>query len=292
MPKEKLDLLNDVSNIFKFPQSTIDAYKVDEDEEETITHSVSLFLKKMRSHFSFKAIKRQIDDNFSNFDFVSISKYPLASSFNLTTKRIIVNMGVFGRKQIINIPPHDLYSVVLYSYVGAYHSIFPLNKSYSNIVADYLSGLYIRMFAKKYGLLGSYVDEIPKFRFLVSAYVFRSFFEMTQEEAFQKAERVAEIKMSLFDFDLEKYDFYNFRDFITVLSESGVLHGLSLYEFASIMIKSFGTLSLPMFEDGMRFLATISGSSIVSTTIFPTSLQKFHPSLYSKILDVIEKEIT
>jgi len=292
MPKDQLALLNNTDNIFSFPQATIDAYKLDASDTQQISDTVKLYLNKVKDHFAYKMMVRQQKTNFNHFDFVMMPKYPLPAAFNKTTKKIIINFGTFGRKQAVNIAPQDMYAVMVYGYVATYYTYKNLKPNMIDDISDYVAGLFIRMFAKKYGLLGSYAEEIPKLRFLVTAYVIRSYFDIPQNQAFTKASRLAQIKPTEFDIDLNDYDFYNVRDFIKVLSESGVLHGITLYEFASAMIRSFGSVSLPMFEDGMRFMATLAGGSVTTNSVFPIFLQKYHPTLYNKILASIQRSIS
>jgi hypothetical protein len=99
------------------------------------------------------------------------------------------------------------------------------------------------------------------------------FFGMNKKKAYVKASHVA--KTQLGSIDVDSYDLTNGKEFIKCLSESGILHGITTYEFASRMIRLFGSNSLPMFEDGMRFMATMAGSSVLGTSLFPISLQRY-----------------
>jgi hypothetical protein len=291
MPKEKLIFLDNTTNVFEFPQGTIDSHKIPEEDVKKIIQTLSLFSGKAKEHFANKTIQRQLDNGFKNYDFVNIPKYPLPAAFNKRTKKITINMAVWGRKDILNIPPQDLYAVIVYGFVTAYYTVKPIQEKDIATIADFMSSMFIRMFAKKYGLMGSYSGELPKLRFLISVYVMRSFMDMPVQRAYVKASHLAKTTKKAFDVNLDDYDFYNGKDFIRALSESGVLHGITTYEFASRMIRSFGPVSLPMFEDGMRFMATIAGSSILGTTMFPISLERYSPKLYDKCITIIRKAI-
>jgi hypothetical protein len=291
IPKDKLVFLNDTKNMFDFSQGTIDAYKLDDDDIDKIVQTLTLYSAKSKDHFANPAIQRQVANKFKNVDFVRIPKYPLPAVFNKRTKKIIINMNVWGRKDILNIPPQDLYAVLVYGYVCAYYTVKNIQEKDISIISDFMSSMFVRMFAKKYGLMGSYAGELPKLRFLVSTYVMVSFMGMSTQRAYVKSSHLAKTTKKAFDVDLNEYDFYSGKDFIRCLSDSGVLHGITTYEFASRMIRSFGAFSLPMFEDGMRFMATIAGSSILGTTMFPISLQRYSPKLYDKTITIISKAI-
>jgi hypothetical protein len=291
MPKEKLVFLDNATNIFDFPQGTVDAFALSDEEVQKIAATLKLFSGKAKDHFANKAILRQVENGFKNYDFAQIKKYPLPASFNTRTKKITVNMAVWGRKDILNIPPQDLYAVVVYGFVSAYYTVKPIQEKDIGLISDFMASIFIRMFAKKYGLVGSYSDEIPKLRFLISVYVMRSFMDMPISRAYVKASHLAKTTKSAFQINLDDYDFYDGRDFIKSLSDSGVLHGMTTYEFASRIIRAFGPSSLPMFEDGMRFMATIAGSSILGTTMFPISLQRYSPKLYDKTITILQKSI-
>lgn len=290
MIKDEISLLAGSSNVLNIPQSSIDAHKIDEEDKVQIIDTTKLFLRKVGSHWSKKIIKKQIDNEFKNYDFTSLSRYPLPGVFNKREKRIIVNTNVFGRRSILNVDPRDIYAIILYSYLSAYFTLKPVPTQLSDTIADYMSSVYIKMFAKRYGLIGSYVSEIPKLRFLVSLYVYVSFFGLRQRSAYLKAGAISKTKRTEFELDLDKYDFTDVRQFIKCLSESGVLHGISVHEFASSVIKFFnGPIALAMFEDVMRFMATIGASTISATTIFPQGMERYHPKLFKKIETVFER---
>lgn len=291
MAKDKLIFLDNTNNILDFPQGTIDAYKISDDDKSKIVQTLKLFSSKSKDHFANNTILRQIDNDFKHFDFIYLDKYPLPAAFNIKTKRIIINMKTWGNKDVLNIPPSDLYATILYGFVCAYYTVKNLDENDIEILSDFMSSIFIRMFAKKYGLMGSYAGEIPRLRFLVSTYVMVSFMNMPLNRAYIKASHLSKTTKDTFDVNLDDYDLRNGKEFIKCLSDSGVLHGLNTYEFASKIIRSFGPVSLPMFEDGMRFMATIAGSSVLGTSIYPISIERYSPKLYDKTITIISKAI-
>lgn len=291
MVKDELILLGNTKNIVSYPQSTVDSLLLGDEDLDKIKDTIKLFLNKTKSHFAHSIIDRQYNNEFNNYDFVSIPKYVLPAVYNKNSRRILLNMSIWGRKDILNIPPQDLYATLVYSYVVAYYSNFDLSNDYIDTICDFMASVYLRLFAKKYGLMGSFVEEIPKLRFLVNMFVLKSFFFYDDKKSYIKAAHLSKINKDKFDVNLDDYDFSNIKDFIKCLSESGVLHGITMYEFASRLIRMFGVASLPMFEDGMRFMATISASSVPGTGIFPITLQKYNNTLYQKILKFVERSV-
>ncbi len=56
MIKDKLTLLNGIPNIFDFPQSTIDSFKVDDSDREVFISTIKIFMTKSKNHFTSKFI--------------------------------------------------------------------------------------------------------------------------------------------------------------------------------------------------------------------------------------------
>lgn len=290
IPKLNLSILAGASNILDVPQGTVDGHKLPDDDVKQIMGSVALFVKKVGNHWSRKIVEKQLANSFQNIDVVSLKKYPLPSVFNRKTSRMLLNMNTFGRRSALNISSRDLYASVVYTYLVAYYTIKKINPGMHDTIADYMAAIFIRMFAKQYGLVGSFQEEIPRLRFLVSTYTYVSFFGTDQKTAYGKAGALAKTKKSDFPIDLDSYDLYDVRQFLKALSDSGVLHGISIHEFASKVIRIFnGPTALPLFEDGMRFMATMGASSISATSLFPQTLDKYQPSLYTKFLNAFER---
>jgi len=287
MPKPKLLLMADIDNVFDYPQATVDAHKLGDEDVQNIIDTIRLFLPKAKDHFSQNLISKQLSNDFKNFDFIRL-KYPLPAAFNLREKKILINVSVWQKKDILNVSPNDIYASLIYGYICAYYTIKPLPKEDSAIILDYMTNVWIKLFAKKYGLIGSYVSEIPKFRFLINLHTLVSYFDVPQKLAYKNASNLAKTSADSFDIDLDQYDFYNTKDLIRSLSDSGVLFGISLHEFASMIIKYLGAVSLPMFEDGMRFMATMGGASIASTTLFSPTIPRYNVNLYERIIKILE----
>lgn len=288
MPKDKLLLLANADNIFDFNQRTIDAQKLDPASVQNIINTMKLFVPKAKAHFAHNLITRQLDNGLHRFDFVPI-KHPLPSAFNIREKKIIINTSIWRKKDVLNVDPRDIYTSLVYGFVGAYYTVKSIDSKDTEVVMDYMANIWIKIFGKKYGLIGSYTKYIPMLRFLVNVHTLVSFFNIPQGIAYKTASNLAKFNMSELEINPDDYDFYNTKDFIRTLSDSGVLFGISLHEFAATIIKFLGTVTLPMFEDGMRFMATIAGSSVNSNTIFPPSIPKYNMQLFDRLINGMEK---
>jgi hypothetical protein len=287
IPKLKLNLLNNIPNVFTQSQSTIDAFKVDEYDHENIIRTIKLLLHRI-NHFSTSLMVRKIEDNFDDVDFVRLIKYPLPAAFNIKTKRVLINLQVLGKKEITNIDPRTLYSVIFYGYLCKLYTLKPLKINTQIEVSDYFTDLLMKLFGKKYGIMASYQEMIPKLRFICITYILTSFYGIPQKVSYKKAVR-SRVTQKDFNIDFDDYDLSNARDFIKILSESGVFPGIDLSFFIGYVLKNrnLGLSSIPMFEDEMRFMATLGASTLPSGGLFPPYLEAFNASLHRKIVMMI-----
>lgn len=289
IPKSNLEFLNQIPNYFDYSQPTIDAFKIDEYDRENVIRTMKLLLHRMK-HISVDLIARKVENNFDDIDFTNLLKYPLPAIYNIKTKRVIINLKFFGKKEVTGIDPRSLYSVIFYGYMLRLFYHKPLNVKYNIEICDYLLLMFINLFGKKYGIMSSYKDMIPKLHFLIISYVMTSFFGHTQKNTYTKSARSgASIKD--FRINLDEYDLYNSRNFIKALSDSGVFPGFDLSYFAGYIFKRFGLMTLPMFEDESRFIATMAAATLPSGGVFPRDLQKVSVKIFDKIVKIVEPYI-
>jgi len=286
IPKQKIEFLNSIDNYLDISQSTIDTFKIDEYDRENIYRVIKLVLHKT-NHVSTNLMGRKLEAEFDDIDFVSFIKYPLPAVYNSRTKRIIVNIKFLGKKEITNIDNHALYSVIFYGYMLRLFYHRPLSLKTNREVCEYLLELFLALFGRRYGIMSSYEDMIPKLHFIIISYVLTSFYGLEQNKTYTMASRSG-TSIKDFNIDFNKYDFYNSRDFIKVLSDSQVFPGFNLSTFAGYIFKRYNIIGIPMFEDSMRFMATISASSLSSGGIFPKDLQHFNNKKYLQIVKIIE----
>lgn len=292
MIKETLSLLNDKPNIFDFPQATINQFLIDEEDKEIFLSTVKIFTSKSKSHFSSKYVNFHVSNGFKYIDIVKISDYPLPVAYNKTTSRGIINLSAIGRKNVSNISMRDMYALVLASHVcSCLSGGAEISVENSEPFCEYLTQVFLKIFSRKYGLTGTYVNLIPQLRFLLSLYIYCSFFGVSQKDAMKKASHFSKLSEREIKIDFKKYNFGKIDDLLLALSDAQVTPGLTKYSFLDIMIRHFGTLNLPLFEDVMRFSSILMSSSINGNTIFPPMLQMYNQKLYLKVNSIIEGTI-
>jgi hypothetical protein len=152
--------------------------------------------------------------------------------------------------------------------------------------------LLLKAFAKAYGLTGGYVDMIPQFRFFTSLYIYISFFGFDKDASINKAMGFSRVDPKIFRNNISKYDFSKIDDYLLAMSENEITPGLNNYRFLDRMIRNFGVFNLPVFEDLMRFSATMVASSINGNTYFSPSFLMQAPKFYTKINEIVDSAIT
>lgn len=287
--KQKLQLLSNADNLLNLSQSTIDTFKLEDEMKQVAIASLDLFLKKNTNHFFYNKMINQIKNGFSNFDFVYIRKYPLPASFNIATKKGIINFAVFNRKNLLNVNPREIYTIILYCYTFSIFTFTKIHVDLQKIISEYLLSILMKVYAKKYGLVGTYENEIPKLKYLVSYYVNISFFDLPERTADVNASNFSSFKQSDFDIDFDDYDFKDIYNFIEILSDSNVFPGLNSYLFLTTMVNRLLVYNTCIFEDIVRFLSILSAASVNANTLCPVTFQFYNKSAYDTILGYIEK---
>lgn len=291
MLKQKLKLVSNAENIFNFSQSTIDSYLIKSEDREKLISMVKLYLPRMRNHYSGNIMTKLLKNDLQSFDIVVLSKYPLYAAYNTSTRKIVVNMSEWSRKDILNVASADLYALIFYGYVCAYYSVNKLDKNLISSISNFISSMFFQLFSKQYGLSGSYLDLLPKMRYLITIYIMVSFFDIKQKAAYKLATGMAKVNYESLKMDLNKYNFSDIGSFIKVLSDSDILPGFDLYVFTSKMVKRFGVRSICLFEDSMRFMATMAGGSVTGVSIFPPYFEIFNSSVYKDIINYMAKKL-
>jgi hypothetical protein len=252
---------------------------------------VKLHLPRMKNHYSGSIMSKLLKNNLESYDIVNLPKYPLYAAYNTSTRKIVVNMSEWSRKDVLNIPSVDLYALMFYGYICAFYSVNKIDKSLIPSISNFISSMFFKIFSKQYGLSGSYQDLLPKMRYLITIYTMVSFFDIKQKNTYKLATGIAKVNYDSLNLDLNKYDFFDIGDFIKVLSDADIMPGFDLYTFTSKMLKRFGIKSLPLFEDPMRFMATMAGGSIPAVSIFPPYFEMFNSSIYKDIVNHMAKKL-
>ena len=280
IPKKELSLLNNMDNVLNTSQSTINGFKIDEFDYENIIRTITLLLHRV-NHFSSSLMVRKTEEGFKDIDFVRFIKYSLPATYNIKTGRVIINIQDFGKKEVTNIDPRSLYATIFYGYLTKLYTLKPLPIKENITVCDYVSDMIAQMFGKKYGILASYQDMLPKLRFVVICYILTSFFGVPQHNTYNRATRGG-ASLKDFNIDIKDYDLRDTKEFIKLLSDT-VFNGISVATFVSFILKNknLGIRAIPMFEDEMRFMATIGVSTLPSGGMYPPYLATYNRNMYN-----------
>jgi len=290
MAKKTLELLGkNTLNYFAFPQATIDAYSVDQEDKELFRNTLDLFSKKAKSHLSYQYVKQHLNTGLVDIDIVRISKYPLPVAYNISTKKSVINISALGKRVIGSIEPRDIYTLVLYCHVAS--RISKLALSDSDLVAQYLSAIHLKIFSKSYGLTGSYSRLIPELRYLITVFVLVSFFGFAPELAFKRAVAVSRFDISSLKINLPDYDFSKISQLVKALGDAGTLPGINLYKYISLMIRNFGVTNIVLLEDLMRFCSCMMCATINGNTVVPPYIQSYNPKLFKNLIVAIQRGI-
>jgi hypothetical protein len=222
---------------------------------------------------------------------VYLPTYNLPVAYNKPTGGLVINLFPFGVKDVLSAKPgvKNLYASILYGICLEEVTTKRVNidSKYASIISSFFTAMFIRLFGKEYGLLGSFMSEIAKLKFLVNCYIHAAFFGESGKSVFAQS-----ISYSGFDYkeiedELNKYDFSDIGNLIQSLSELKVMPGLNKHLFTSKILKSYTFNFLPALEDLSRFLATLASSQIVGSSIVPTFLYRINEDAFGRIIDII-----
>ncbi len=273
--KEKFILLKDIPNILNISATSLRAHRVD-DGIETL-HSIMSLLEKKINHFTKKKVYKLLKTKENLFEVVYLPKYNLPVTFNRGTNQIIINLSAFGTREIttINPTPRDLYGCLVYGV--CFWELISKQSLPSRIaphITAFLLSTFIRIFGKEYGLIGTYSTQIPKLKFIISCYIYSSFFNISGNKMLRNSAIGISYDFKQ-DYDkLIKYDFSNPNDFIKALDELKVLPGIGKYNFVSKILRFLSLHFIPAIEDCARFI------SLMTTSNVPGITDKLSPAFY------------
>lgn len=286
--KSKFTLLKNVPNVFRLSSAVIKVNSIPGDRANLI-RAMKLIEKRVR-HFSAKRIFKLTSDTRQvkkTFNVVSLD-YQLPISYNMTTKRIILNLGYFGVDEISRIDPVNIYACLVYglTFSDIITKKVVVKNLYYGPITNFLGSVFVRLFGREYGLLGPYATEISKLKFLISCYVLSAFFGVSGIPSYKKATSLTGVDYRDIQNQLDKYNFSDVEDFIKSLSELKILPGIDKYKFANKILRQLGVNFFAAFEDLSRFIAYIVTSSVKGSNLVPTYIDGWNASEYSKILSI------
>ena len=113
-----------------------------------------------------------------------------------------------------------------------------------------------------------------------------SFFGMTGLKAWRRASAASSYSYKDIEDKLKRYDFTTINDFITSLSETGVMPNINRHLFASKILQMLGLNFMPAMEDLSRFISILTTSDIRGSNIVPTWISKYNERAYQSILEI------
>lgn len=291
--KDKFALLKGVPNTLSLSKSAISKVSIKNGPRKVFVilemtgHKIQHFTKK-KSFNLISDIKHR-----KKIHILNMPNYLLNISYNKPSDSIIINLGAFGIDDIYPNNPgvFNLYACIVYGIIfrDLINGKIKISQNYSSIISDYMMSVYMRLFAKTYGLLGSFTDQIIKLKFLINVYVLASFFGITGDVCFKKASRHSSYDYKEIKENLKKYDFSNIDDFIKALSELQIFPGINRYIFTSKVMRMFGVNFIPGLEDLSRFISILTTSTIKGSNIVPTFLSKYNENKFNNILEISRK---
>jgi hypothetical protein len=290
--KKDFRLISKTLNILNLSEKQVKSFY---QEENSPRHVFAILELKKNSiqHFTTKKIFNMISSiskrnaiQVLNFD------YALPTSYNPSTKGLIINLKPFEVIEIANMSPNDLYASIVYAYSFSMlvTKKFKISESYIKPIIDFLLSFYVRMFGREYGLVGIYSTEIAKLKFLLTCYILSAYFGYAQnKQMYTKAYSLAPHSFQEYASELQKYNFVNIEDFIKAISDLKVMPGLSLAKFTQKVYRFYGINMLPAIEDCSRFFSVILTSSIPGTRVAPRHLIDNNRNAYFQLIEIMRK---
>lgn len=287
--KENFILLKSVPNILSLKASEIKNYSIDKGQRKVF---VVLELNKAKiNHFTKDKVYNIITDlnRSKRLAVVNIPDYNLYVSYNRPTRQIVLNISPYNVDDIdMRIDPKDLYTQVVYGilFTNLITEKVKLKDSYFAPISGFLLSLFMGLFGKTYGLLGTYSINISKLNFLVNCYVLSAFFGITGTRSYQLAGTSSGFDYKQIEESLKGYDFTNIESFIKSLSNFSVMPGIDKYSFTSTLFKVGGINFLPAFEDLSRFISIMTCISMKGSSLVPAYLSKYGGDSFGRVIEI------
>lgn len=295
--KSKFELLKDVPNFLSLPAATIKDIKVVNGARKILL-VLKMMENKIGNHFTKKKIYETLDilETRKMYEVVIFPDYNLPITYNKPTRQLLINLSAFTPPTDDIYPnnpdPKNVYAAMVYAicFYNLTSEKINISERYFSTISSFLTSLFVQVFGRQFGLLGTYSSEIPILKFLISTYILTSFFGIDQQMAYKKASVASGVDFKNLKEDLEKgnYDFKNIIDFINSLSDLKVMAGINKYSFTDKIYRMIGPTFLPGLEDFSRFISIITTSSISGSNLVNTTLYRYNKDEYLNLLKISE----
>lgn len=291
MFKENFDLLKGVPNVLNLSSSVLEATALRNGHEKIST--VLNLTEKSINHFTKDKVMKFVNSKYfkNSVIITNLQNYNIPVTYNLKTKQIVLNLTPLEVDDISAVKPDPrvVYSLIVYGLMFSYMIEKKIMISYKNTatISNYLLSMFVKIFGKKYGLVGAYSTEIPKVKFLTSLYILISFFDKPLDRiTLNEASAMSQFNYRDMENELASYKFSTFPELIIALSETGAMPGLNKYNFTGDVLRPLGLNMLPAFEDLSRFVSIIMTSSIPGSTLIPGHISRYNESEYKNIVSM------
>lgn len=290
--KDKFTLLKDIPNVLNISSSSLKAFRVD-DGIETM-HSILSLLEKKITHFTKTKVYQLLNSKKNEIEIVYMPNYPLPVVYNKSTNQVVINLSSFNTKEITTMNPtsRDLYGCLAYGVcLKELLTGQAVPDRFAGHIVAYLLSAFTTIFGKEYGLLGIYSTQIPKLKFVLSCYIYASFFDITGMRSYQNSSLGTAYNYKN-DIDLlNKFDFTNTNDFIKALDQLKVFPGVSKYNFVSKILRMLTIHFIPAIEDCSRFIAVLTTSDIpgITKALSPAFYYRYNETEFNAIMQISKR---
>jgi hypothetical protein len=282
--KEEFQLLKDQKNFLDM--SPADLKNILVEKSQALVYNVLKLQERRIDHFSKTTIFDLVSDPKSKrkIHVVVYPEYILPVSFNRPTRGIVINLSAFHTDDISRVDPRNIYACLVYGYCLASLASETDASSISSHIINYWLSAFVKLFGKKFGLLGSYVKEINKLKFLISCYILTSFFGVGKQKVYSLSASTSFFDYKPFIDDLDRFDFSKVEDFINSMSSLRVMPGINKYSFTSTFIKYASVNFIPGLEDVSRFISSLVTASLKGSQVIPGYISTYNEDEYGKIV--------
>jgi hypothetical protein len=279
--KDKFELIyktdGNVLNIVPLSRGTLKAYEIDKNDFRHLQILADTF-GRLKGHPANKIVS----ENSKNLIVVDLPTYPLPA-FVTKSGQAVVNINVLPAKLLTDYSVSDIFSMFLYALsLQVFISKKPFKLGTEADIAGMIFSIFMKIFGKKSGLIGSYKYLIPKLQFLIYLYVSVSMLGIPDNESTRK--RISSIVfVDIADMKLD-YNFGSTKDFLKSINDNELIP-LSQIKFSTSIVSIGGVSSLPMFEDISRFFATILASTVPNSQ-FSHFWTKVNQNLFNKLVEI------
>lgn len=291
--KKKFDLIQGVDNILNLSVPELRSSEIENGQRKI--YVVLELMKNKIGHYTKDRIFKLISSLKAreNLHIVNLPNYTLPVSYDTNSKGMIINLSYFGVDDITATKPGpiDVYASLVYAitFSDLVQKKIKIPDSYAGIFSLFIHSILMRGFAKEYGLLGSFVSQIPVLKFLTNIYVLASFFGITGITNYKRSTIGSGVDYKSYKDKLDGYDFTNINYYIQALSDFEVFPNINRHLFTSRILNAFTFNFLPGLEDCSRFISILTTAEMKGTSIAPTYISKYNEKAFFNTLEISKK---